>query len=688
MPINTRQHAKVREIRFSNPPVNALSIRSGLCREFTAAITAALADTAVESIIVTGEGAIFSGGADIADFEGDPQSLNVFRDLLNGIERASKPIVMAIRGLSLGGGLELALVGHYRIASADAQFGLPEVTLGLLPGGGGTQRLPRLVGARRGLQMMLSGKPIRADAALAAGLIDSVCDGDPAEQALQFIASGKARVVRPTGALAVPADLSEAIAAARKEAVTLASRHILTAASAALTSDLDSALATEARLFEELKASEPSQALRHIFFGQRLVSRLPAGLQATPKTIDKVSIVGGGLMGTGIAIALLKAGLEVQLVEPRSEAREKAAATVAATLQKDVDKGRLTPTELSKRLQNFATRVRIEEAGGADLFIEAVYEDMDVKLETFRALDRTAAAGAILASNTSALDLNRLAAGISRPQDVVGLHFFSPANIMRLVEIIRGTQTSPETLATAMRFTKRIGKIGVFSGVCDGFIGNRLFEEYLRQAYFLLEEGALPQQVDRALEAWGMAMGPFRTLDLAGGDVGWSVRKRRAREQPDRPYSAIPDRVCELERFGQKTRAGFYLYADGRTAQVDPLIDELVVGESARLGVVRRSISDAEIVDRCLLALINEGAKVLAEGIAYRPVDIDIVYVNGYGFSAERGGPMFQGDVRGMASVLQAIRRFATGRHGWAWEPARLIVELADRGGSFASLNG
>ena len=688
MPINTRQHAKVREIRFSNPPVNALSIRSGLCQELTAAITAALADTAVESIIVAGEGTIFSAGADIADFAGDPKSLNIFRGLLNEIERASKPIVMAIRGLSLGGGLELALAGHYRVASADAQFGLPEVTLGLLPGGGGTQRLPRLVGAKRGLQMMLSGKPIRADAALAAELIDSVCDGDPVEHALQFIASGKARVVRPTGALAVPADLSEAIAAARKEAVTLASRHILAAASAALTSDLDSALATEARLFEELKASEPSQALRHIFFGQRLVSRLPASLEATPKTIDKVSIVGGGLMGTGIAIALLKAGLEVQLVEPRDEAREKAAATVASTLQKDVDKGRLTPTELSKQLQNFATRVRIEEASGADLFIEAVYEDMDVKLEVFRALDRTAAAGAILASNTSALDLNRLAAGISRPQDVVGLHFFSPANIMRLVEIIRGTQTSPQTLATAMRFTKRIGKIGVFCGVCDGFIGNRLFEEYLRQAYFLLEEGALPQQVDRALEAWGMAMGPFRTLDLAGGDVGWSVRKRRAREQPDRPYSAIPDRVCELGRFGQKTRAGFYLYADGRTAQVDPLIDELVVGESARLGVVRRSISDAEIVDRCLLALVNEGAKVLAEGIAYRPVDIDIVYVNGYGFSAERGGPMFQGDVRGMASVLQAIRRFATGRHGWAWEPARLIVELADRGGSFASLNG
>jgi 3-hydroxyacyl-CoA dehydrogenase len=688
MPINTHQHAGVREIRFSNPPVNALSVRSGLCQELIAAVTAALADAAVDSIIVAGDGAIFSAGADITDFAGDPEGLNILRGLHNRVERAGKPIVMAIRGLCLGGGLELALAGHYRVASAEAQFGLPEVTLGLLPGSGGTQRLPRLVGATRSLQMMLSGKPMRSDEALAVGLIDSVCDGDPVEHALQFIASGRAQAVRPTGALAVPTDLGAAFAAARKEAVSLASKQILTAASAALTTDLDSALATEARLFAELMASEPSRALRHVFFGQRLVTRLPAGLEATPKTINKVSIVGGGLMGTGIAIALLKAGLKIQLVEPRNDARERAAATVAATLQRDVDKGRLTPMELTRQLENFATRARLEEASEAELFIEAVYEDMDVKLEVFRALDRTAASGAILASNTSALDLNRLAAATSRPQDVVGLHFFSPANIMRLVEVIRGTQTSPATLATAMRFSKRIGKIGVFCGVCDGFIGNRLFEEYLRQAYFLLEEGALPQQVDRALEAWGMAMGPFRTLDLAGGDIGWSVRKRRAREQPDRPYSAIPDRVCESGRFGQKTGAGFYRYPDGRTAQVDPSIDELVLSESARLGIIRRSISDAEIVDRCLLTLVNEGAKAIAEGIAYRPVDIDIVYVNGYGFPAERGGPMFQADARGVASVVQAIRRFATGRHGWAWEPARLIVELADRGGSFASLNG
>ena len=687
MPIKTRQHAGVGEIRFSNPPVNALSVRSGLCRELMDAITAALADTSVDSIVVAGDGAMFSAGADIADFAGDPQALNILRSLQNGVERASKPIVMAIRGLCLGGGLELALAGHYRVASADAQFGLPEVTLGLLPGSGGTQRLPRVVGATRSLRMMLSGKPISADEALAGGLIDSVCNGDPVEHALQFISSGKAGVVRPTGTLAVPADLGTAIEAARKEATSLAGRQILAAAGAALTADLDSALATEARLFAELMESESSRALRHIFFGQRLVTRLPAGSEATPKTINKVTIVGGGLMGTGIATALLKAGLKIQLAEPRDEAREKAAATVAATLQRDVDKGRLTPTGLARQLENFATCAQLEGARDADLFIEAVYEDMDVKMEVFRALDRAAAPGAILASNTSALDLNRLAAATCRPQDVVGLHFFSPANIMRLVEIIRGTQTSPTTLATAMRFSKRIGKIGVFTGVCDGFIGNRLFEEYLRQAYFLLEEGALPQQVDRALEAFGMAMGPFRALDLAGGDIGSSVRKRRAREQPDRPYSAIPDRVCESGRFGQKTGAGFYRYPNGRTAQVDPAIDDLVLGESARLGIIRRSVSDAEIVDRCLLALVNEGAKAVAEGIAYRPVDIDIVYVNGYGFPAERGGPMFQADARGLPSVVQAIRRFATGRHGWAWEPARLMVELADRGGSFASLN-
>ena len=688
MPINTQQHAGVREIRFSNPPVNALSIRTGLCRELIEAVSAALADAAVESIIIAGDGGIFSAGADIADFAGDPKSLHLVRDLVNQVERSSKPIVMAISGVCLGGGLELALAGHYRVASTKAQFGLPEVTLGLLPGAGGTQRLPRLVGAKRGLQMMLSGKLIRSDEALAIGLIDSLCEGDPIEEARQFIASGRARTVRPTGARPVPADLDAAIAAARKEAKSLAANHILSAAGAALTSDLDAALATEARLFLELRESEPSRGLRHIFFGQRLVSRLPAGVDATPKEVDRVTIVGGGLMGTGIAIALLKGGLKVQLVEPRNDAREKAAATIAGTLQRDVDKGRLSPADLQKYLANFATHARLEDASAADLFIEAVYEDMDVKLEVFRALDRAAAPGAILASNTSALDLNRLAAGISRPQDVVGLHFFSPANIMRLVEIIRGSQTSPTALATAMRFSKRIGKIGVFSGVCDGFIGNRLFEEYLRQAYFLLEEGALPQQVDRALETWGLAMGPFRTLDLAGGDVGWSVRKRRAREQPDRPYSAIPDQICELGRFGQKTGAGFYRYPDGRTAQVDPLIEELVVSESARLGIQRRSISDAEIVDRTLLALVNEGANTLSDGIAYRPVDIDIVYVNGYGFPAERGGPMFQADERGLANVLQTLRRFAAGRNGWAWEPARLIVELAERGGSFASLNG
>jgi len=343
MPLNTRQHAGVREIRFSNPPVNALSVRSGLCRELTEAITAALADAAVDSIIVAGDGANFSAGADIGDFAGEPQSLNILRGLQNRIEQAGKPIVMAIRGLCLGGGLELALAGHYRVASAEAQFGLPEVTLGLLPGGGGTQRLPRLIGASRSLQMMLSGKAMRSNEALAVGLIDGVCDGDPVEHALQFIASGRARAVRRTGALAVPADLGTAIAAARTEAVSLASKQILAAASAALTSDLNSALATEARLFAELMASEPSRALRHVFFGQRAVTRLPAGLEATPKTINKVSIVGGGLMGTGIAIALLKAGLKIQLVEPRNDARDRAASAVATTLQRDVDKGRLTP---------------------------------------------------------------------------------------------------------------------------------------------------------------------------------------------------------------------------------------------------------------------------------------------------------------------------------------------------------
>jgi 3-hydroxyacyl-CoA dehydrogenase len=687
MEIREQVHGSVLEIRFSNPPVNALSVRSGLCDSLNATISRALPNDSIQTIIVAGADALFSAGADIVDFEGDVSALEILRRLLNRVEQASKPIIMAINGLCLGGGLELALAGHYRIAGSQASFGLPEVTLGLLPGGGGTQRLPRLIGAQRSIEMMLSGKPIDAAQALDLGLIDELVDSDPVGAALRFIAEGKALAVRPTGARQVPVDIGPAIAAARPRALSLAANRILDAVDAARAGDLEHGLATEARLFAELMASEASRGLRHVFFSQRLAARLPDNLKAQPQPIKSVTVVGGGLMGTGIAIALLNAGLRVNLVEARAEALEKVPAAIQAAIRRDVDKGRLSQEAALKRIALFSAVRNLRAASDAQLFIEAVYEDMSAKTDVFRALDEFAPPNAILASNTSTLDLNAIAAVTTRPADVMGLHFFSPANIMRLLEIVRGAETSPTTLATAMSFSKRIGKIGVVAGVCDGFIGNRLFEEYLRQAYFLLEEGALPQQIDAALQSFGLAMGPFRTMDLAGQDIGWSVRKRRAVEQPNRPYSAIPDLVCELGRFGQKTKAGFYLYPDGRTPQVDPSIDALVLAESARLGVVRRTISDEEIVSRCMLALVNEGAKVVAEGIAYRPADVDIVYVHGYGFPAERGGPMFYADQRGLASVLETIRRFAASRNGWAWEPAPLLVELVVRGASLQSLN-
>lgn len=425
----------------------------------------------------------------------------------------------------------------------------------------------------------------------------------------------------------------------------------------------------------------------HAALGRDIVARIPNQPPATAAIIRDVTVVGGGLMGMGITLALLNAGLDVTLVEPREDQLDKARSAIAASIERDAAKGRITSAVARERIERLRTTTELTHAANAQLFIEAVYEDMAVKREVFTALDRVAPHESILASNTSTLDLDAIAAVTGRPDRVVGLHFFSPANLMRLLEVVRGARTSPETLATAMAFAKAIGKVGVVAGVCDGFIGNRIFEEYLRQAYFLIEEGALPQQVDLALETWGMAMGPFRTMDLAGQDIGWSIRKRRKIAQPERPYSAIPDQVCELGRFGQKTRAGFYLYPDGRTPVVDPAIDALVVAESTRLGLTRASLSDDEIVNRCIFAMINEGARVVGEGIAYRPVDVDVVYLNGYGFPAARGGPMFHADEFGLPAVLAAIERYAAGRHGWAWEPAPLLRELVARGGSFAELN-
>ena len=689
MNIFTRRDGSVLHLKFSNPPVNALSIGAGLVHALRQAVIGASKEKDVAAIVLSGSDGRFSAGADIRDFDDRPEQVDLLRDLFQTVERSPKPVIAAIEGLCMGGGLELALAAHYRIAGATARFAFPEISLGLLPGGGGTQRTPRLTGAAQALDLILSGKQIAAACALEIGLIDHVVDGDPVAEAYRLIDAGSMTTPRRAGDIPPPSDVGPVVESARqKKSLSLAARRVIDCVEAVAAVPFEEGLAIEAVHFSELLMSEPSKALRHGFFGRREVARIPGGAKADVQRIDSVVVVGGGLMGTGIAIALLDAGLKVTLVEPREESRALAHKSIEQTSRRNVEKGRLSAETAAQRMAALSICGGLEEAGEADLYLEAVFENMDVKREVFTAMDRLAPAHAILASNTSTLDLDVIAGVTARPERVVGLHFFSPANIMRLLEIVRGARTSPETLASAMAFAKQINKTGVVAGVCDGFIGNRVFEEYLRQAWFLLEEGALPQQIDRALEAFGMAMGPCRVMDLAGQDIGWNIRKRRAVEQPDRPYSQVPDRICELGRFGQKTGAGFYLYPDGRTPQVDPDIEAVILAESARIGLARRQIDDAEIVQRCVYAMVNEGARIVAEGIAYRPVDIDIIYLDGYGFPAERGGPMFHADRQGLPQVLDRIRGFAAGRQGWAWEPAPLLVDLVERGSNFDSLNG
>lgn len=675
-------------ITFSNPPVNVLSIAKGVVSALGAAVRQNLADPQIAALIIQGAGKHFSAGADLADLEHRDDTLERLRELIDAVERAEKPVVMAMHGLALGGGLEFAMGGHYRICTPEAQFGLPEVKLGLLPGGGGTQRLPRLVGASFARDMMLGGQSITADTALANGLVDRITAGDLQEEAVRFAMKCKTWGPKRTCDLeTVMGDGGKArVPAPGRGAPSQAPTFINLCIDAAMDKNFNDGMELEGCLFEELRRSDASCGLRHVFFGQREVAHIPGedGRQ-NKHPITLVGVVGAGLMGTGIATALINAGLKVELVEPNAPVIEKSLAAIRGALQRDVGKGRISQKKADERLDLLSPRREMAGLGEVDLVIEAVFEDMAVKREVFAELDRRTKPAAILASNTSTLDLDAIAAFTGRPDRVVGLHFFSPANVMKLLEIVRGARTSAETLAAAMQFARAIGKIGVVSGVCDGFIGNRMFEEYLRQAYFLLEEGALPQQIDAALEAFGMAMGPFKVMDLAGQDIGWSIRKRRAVEQPDRPYSKIPDLVCEMGRYGQKTGAGFYAYPDGRTAQIDPVIDSLVMDYSFRLGSRRPRIEDAEIVERCIYALVNEGAKILDEGIAYRAVDIDMVYAFGYGFPETRGGPMFYADRVGLRRVLDRIRHFAAGEKGWAWEPAALLTQLAQSDGSFAS---
>ena len=680
-------------ITLNNPPVNGL----GLATRSAAveAIRRAQDDPAVMAIVITGAGKAFSGGADIKEFN-SPKALAepTLHTLIDTAEAASKPVVAAIHSVCMGGGLELALGCHYRVALPDAQIALPEVKLGLLPGAGGTQRLPRVLGLERALNMIVSGNPVLSETLADTALFDRMFDAgaDLVDAAVAF-----ARTI--AGVRPLPRVRDRRVDYPNHEAFLQFSRNTVKAmagpfpaplecvetVAASVTKKFEDGLAFERERFMHLIQTTESKALRHAFFAERLASKIPDVPADTPvRAIRKAAVVGAGMMGGGIAMNFANAGIPVVLLETRQEALDKGIATIRANYASSVKKGKLTPEKAAQRAAMVSGTLAYLDIGDADIVVEAVFEDLAVKESVFRQLDAVMKPGAVLASNTSTLDLNKIAAFTRRPQDVLGTHFFSPANVMKLLEIVRGAETGKEVLATAMALSKKLRKTGVVSGVCDGFIGNRMIEQYSRQAGFLLEEGCLPEQVDRAMEKFGFAMGPFRMADLAGNDIGWCIRKRRYQESPEITYSKTADLLCEMGRYGQKTGAGWYDYRAGeRKALPSPTVNDMVVRHSADIGVERRQIGDREIVERLVYSLVNEGARILDEGIAQRASDIDMVYLAGYGFPLHRGGPMFYAETVGLSKVLAAMAGYASGRHGEAWTPAPLLVRLAGAGKGF-----
>ncbi len=683
---------EVAVITLNNPPVNGLghALRQGI----VAGLDRAAGDANVRAVVLIGAGNAFSGGADIKEFNTPAASAEPhLRQVIAQVEQCTKPVVAAIHKVAMGGGLELALGCHFRVAAPGAQLALPEVNLGILPGAGGTQRLPRAIGAAPALDMMVSGKPVKSEAA-PAGLIDELVAGDLLEGALAFAARAvtEGRTLRRLRDETVTVEgEAAAFIAAAKARVAKESRgfpappKIVECVEAAITLPFDEGLKAERERFEQLVVSTESKAMRHAFFAERAASKIVDVPDGTPtRDVKRVAIIGAGTMGGGIAMAFANAGFPVTLVETQQEALDRGLDVIRKNYAATVSKGRLAQAEMDKRMGLLAGTLDYAAVGEADLVIEAVFENLDVKRQVFAKLDAVAKPGAILATNTSTLDVNAIAAATQRPESVVGLHFFSPANVMRLLEIVRGARTSREVLATVMKVSKAIRKVGVVAGVCDGFIGNRMLEEYLRQAYFLVDEGASPQQVDAALQRWGLAMGPFAMMDMAGQDIGWAIRKRRAVETPARVYSKWLDRLCEQGRFGQKTGAGVYRYEPGnRVPQPDPVVEELIAAYRRELGIAPRAVGDEEIVERCMLALANEGARILEEGIAARASDIDIVYLTGYGFPLYRGGPMFNADTIGLPRVVEIMARYARGYHGECWTPAPLLARLAADGKRF-----
>lgn len=683
-------------ITLNNPPVNGLGFET---RRATAeGIARAEADAAVQAVVITGAGKAFSGGADIREF-GSPKAMaepNLL-SLIAVVENCSKPVVAAIHSVCMGGGLELALGCHYRVAAPGAKIALPEVKLGLLPGAGGTQRLPRALGVEPALNMIVSGEPVASELlAQVPGqkLFQKIIEGDLLAGAIAF--AQEVAAVRPlpkVRELKARHAEPQAYFQFARNMVGAQSRNFpaplrcLEAVAAAVNMKFEDGMRAEREGFVALMQTPESKALRHAFFAERAASKIGDVPEDTPqRPIAKVAVIGAGTMGGGIAMNFLNAGLPVTLLETKQEALDRGIATIRKNYEAQVKKGKLKEDKYQQRMALLSSTLSYEDIREADLVIEAVFEELSVKEAVFKQLDAVMKPGAILASNTSTLDVNRIAAFTQRPQDVLGLHFFSPANVMKLLEVVRGEHTAKDVLATVMALAKKIRKTAVVSGVCDGFIGNRMIEQYSRQAGFLLDEGCTPQQVDRAVEKFGFAMGPFRMGDLAGNDIGWAIRKRRYVEKPHLRYSASADRLCELGRFGQKTGAGWYDYQPGkREAIPSPVVEALLAKHREAIGAKPRAISDEEIVHRLVFALVNEAAHLLEEGIAQRASDVDMVYLTGYGFPLWRGGPMCYADTVGLFNVVQAMQRFARNPADDAkfWEPAPLIKRLVAEGKSF-----
>jgi len=700
MSANYEVHGSTAVITMNNPPVNGLGFATR--KALTDGLEAALADPAVTAVVITGAGRAFSGGADIKEF-GSPMAIaepNLL-SVIKALEASTKPVVAAIHSVCMGGGLELALGCHYRVVAPGTQVALPEVKLGLIPGAGGTQRLPRVLGIETALNMIVSGEPVKSELLAAAPgqkLFDRLIDGDLMAGALAFAAE-VAAVHQKGGTLPLVRNLKaqhpnpDAYFAFARNTVKAMAKNFpapakcVDAVEASVKRKFDDGMSYEREVFTALMSTPECKALRHAFFGERAASKIPDVPEDTPqRTIASVAVIGAGTMGGGIAMNFLNAGLPVTMLEMKQEALDRGIATIRKNYESQVKKGKLKPAVYEQRMALLTTTLAYDGIKNADLVIEAVFEELGVKETVFKTLDEVMKPGAILASNTSTLNVDAIAGFTQRPQDVVGMHFFSPANVMKLLEVVRGRETAKDVLATVMAVAKKIRKTAVVSGVCDGFIGNRMIEQYSRQAGFLLEEGCTPEQVDKAVEKFGFAMGPFRMGDLAGNDIGWAIRKRRYVEKPDLRYSKTADLLCELGRYGQKTGAGWYDYAPGkRDAIPSPVVVQMIADHRAALGVTARKIGDEEIVHRLVYSLVNEGAKILEEGIASKASDIDMVYLTGYGFPLWRGGPMCYADTQGLFNVVQAMKRFAANPldDGAFWQPAQSLARLAAESKSF-----